>query len=323
MVDPHPNHTNQLPTYVNHLWWRTLIVSMIPLLRAAFHLRHVVGSQGKTLETAASGYGPRRDEVVQWERVEGPESTTRTLDSLVDGFGQRVDPVWIIASGPHILDIVPRLELLEALGAGIVDILSVGDELRRRRSVGSGHFEWRMGWWCKTQQLTLLLAAHVRHGLIWSPLPLPRDSSVHQPDKPRIFFPHSDPKLLVCGVIFIFAWLIIVLFLTLFCHPTHPYLLSPHFNLREPTRFSAIVSHLIHSIFISPYVYYWVWSVRKTYPKPCMYISVWCLLLAFPRLEINLDLSTTCLLYSNLRVVLVDYSITQSRSLVPVCVCGT
>ena len=42
-----------------------------------------------------------------------------------------------------------------------------------------------------------------------------------------------------------------------------------------------------------------------------------------PRLEINLDLSTTCLLYSNLRVVLVDYSITRSRSLVPVCVRGT
>ena len=38
-----------------------------------------------------------------------------------------------------------------------------------------------------------------------------------------------------------------------------------------------------------------------------MYVyNVWCLLLAFPRLDINLDLSTTCLLYSNLRVVLVD-----------------
>ena len=41
-----------------------------------------------------------------------------------------------------------------------------------------------------------------------------------------------------------------------------------------------------------------------------MYIDVWCLLLAFPRLEINLDPITTCLLYSNLGVVLVDYSIT-------------
>ena len=124
----------------------------------------------------------------------------------------------------------------------------------------------------------------------------------------------SHPTLirssLVCGVIFIFIRLIFVLFLSLLCHLTHPYLLSPHFDFREPTRFSTIVSHLIHSISISPYVYYWVWSVRKTYPKSCIYISVWCLLVAFPRLEINLDSSTTCLLYSNLRVVLVDYSIT-------------
>ena len=44
---------------------------------------------------------------------------------------------------------------------------------------------------------------------------------------------------------------------------------------------------------------------------------------AFPRLEIDLDPSTACLLYSNLRVVLVDYSITRSQSLVPVCVRGT
>ena len=34
--------------------------------------------------------------------------------------------------------------------------------------------------------------------------------------------------------------------------------------------------------------------------------------MAFPRLEIDLDLSTACLLYSNLRVVLVD---TQSPNL--------
>ena len=59
-------------------------------------------------------------------------------------------------------------------------------------------------------------------------------------------------------------------------------------------------------------------------PTLNMYVyNVWCLLLAFPRLEINLDLSTACLLYSNLRVVLVDYSITQHRPLVPVCVRGT
>ena len=59
-------------------------------------------------------------------------------------------------------------------------------------------------------------------------------------------------------------------------------------------------------------------------PALIMYVYNVCgLLLAFPRLEINLDLSTTCLLYSNLRVVLVDYSITRSRSLVPTCVRGT
>ena len=34
--------------------------------------------------------------------------------------------------------------------------------------------------------------------------------------------------LLVCGIIFIFIWLIFVLFLSLLCHPTHSYLLSPH-----------------------------------------------------------------------------------------------
>ena len=59
-------------------------------------------------------------------------------------------------------------------------------------------------------------------------------------------------------------------------------------------------------------------------PALIMYVyNVWCLQSAFPRLEINLDLSTACLLYSNLRVVLVDYSITRSQSLVPTCVRGT
>ena len=48
-------------------------------------------------------------------------------------------------------------------------------------------------------------------------------------------------------------------------------------------------------------------------PALNMYVyNVWCLLLAFPRLDINLDSSTACLLYSNLRVVLVDNSITRS-----------
>ena len=127
-----------------------------------------------------SSGGTQRDEVVQRQSVEGLESTTRTLDHLVDRFSRRIHAVGIIASGPRIFDVVPHLETLEALYPSIVDILGVGNELGRRRgSVGSRHFVWRTGRWCKTQRLTLLLAAHVRHGLIWSSLPLPWDSYVH------------------------------------------------------------------------------------------------------------------------------------------------
>ena len=50
----------------------------------------------------------------------------------------------------------------------------------------------------------LLLAAHVRHGLIWLSLPLPWSPSVHRSDKPRIFFIHSDLKLFgVCGYFYL------------------------------------------------------------------------------------------------------------------------
>ena len=45
-------------------------------------------------------------------------------------------------SSSRVLDVVPRLELLETLGAGVIDVLGVGNELgRRRRSVGVRHFE--------------------------------------------------------------------------------------------------------------------------------------------------------------------------------------
>ena len=45
-------------------------------------------------------------------------------------------------SGPHVLDVVPCLELLEALRTGVVNVLGIGDELRRRRrSVGGRHFD--------------------------------------------------------------------------------------------------------------------------------------------------------------------------------------
>ena len=146
MVDPGTHHTDQLPGNVDRLRTSTLIVPTIPFLHTAFHLRRVIGSEGETLEAATSGHGTGRDEVVQQQGVEGLESATRTLDGLVDGFGRGVNPIRIVASGPHVLDVVPRLELLEALGTGIVDILSIGDELgRRRRSVGSRHFEWRTG----------------------------------------------------------------------------------------------------------------------------------------------------------------------------------
>ena len=81
-------------------------------------------------------------------------------------------------SGSHVLDIVVCLEVFETLCASIVDVLGIGNELRRRRSVGGRHFEWRTGGWFKRQRLTLLLSAHDRHALLWSSLPLPQDSSV-------------------------------------------------------------------------------------------------------------------------------------------------
>ena len=157
-----------------------------------------------------SGHQPRGDKVVQGETIKGTESTPWTLHSLVNHFGRWISPVGIIMGGPSVLDVELCLELFEALHPGVVDILGVGDELRRRRSVGGRHFVWRTGQWCKIQRLTLLLAAHVRHGLIWSSLPLPQDPSIHQLDKPRIFFIHSNPTPF--GV-----WCYFYLYLTHFC----------------------------------------------------------------------------------------------------------
>ena len=133
------------------------------------------------------------------------ESTPWTFDGLEDHLGRRIRPIRIVMGSTGILDIVMSLETLEALHLGVIDILGIGDKLRRRRrSVGSRHFEWRTGRWCKVQRLMLLLAAHVRHGLIWSSLPLPWDSSVHRPDKPQIFFIHSNPIPFGVWCIFIF-----------------------------------------------------------------------------------------------------------------------
>ena len=47
----------------------------------------------------------------------------------------------IVAGGPGVLDIVMGFETLEALCPGVINILGIGDELGRRRSVGSRHFD--------------------------------------------------------------------------------------------------------------------------------------------------------------------------------------
>ena len=142
MVDPRPDDTDQLPTYVDRLQTQPLIITAIPLLRAAFHLCCIVGHQGKTLEATTSSDRPRGDKVVEGKRVEGPESASQTLHGLIDGFGGGVNAVGIVASSSRILDVVLCLELLEALRASIVNVLSVGNELRRgRRSVGGRHFD--------------------------------------------------------------------------------------------------------------------------------------------------------------------------------------
>ena len=133
--------------------------------------------------------------------------------------------------------------------------------------------------------------------------------------------PRSSPPTLiqsplVCMVIFIFIWLIFVLFLSLLCHPTHPYLLLPHLIFHNSESAYSFYFYLPLCLLLG--------YGLCTGPALNMYVyNVWCLLLAFPRLDINLDPSTACLLYSNLRVVLVDNSITCSQSLLQLCVHGT
>ena len=97
------------------------------------------------LETMTSGHRPRRDEVVQGQPIEGTERTPRTLDSLENHLGRRIDPPRIVTGDTGVLDVVAALEPLEALRPSIVNILRIADELRRRRSVGGRHFEWRTG----------------------------------------------------------------------------------------------------------------------------------------------------------------------------------
>ena len=132
-------------TRIDGLGIRPLVVAPIPFLCATFHLCHVIGSQGQALETTTSSHGTGGNEVVKGETIKGTKCTPQTFDSLEDRLGRRISPARIVVGDSRILDIVATLESLEGLGAGIVDILGIGDKLRRRRSVGSRHFEWRTG----------------------------------------------------------------------------------------------------------------------------------------------------------------------------------
>ena len=214
------------------------------------------------LQMTTSSHRPRRDKIIKGKTIKGPESTPRTLHSLIDHLGRRIGPVWIITSSPSILDVVPTLEVLEAFRPSIVNILGIDDELRRRRrSVGSRHFEWRTGGWFKGQWLTLLLSAHDRHALLWSSLPLPRDSSVCRLDKPQIFSTHFVPTFFGVWIIFIFHLTHPHSIFVTLCHPTHPYLLSPHwiFCNSESALFILYLS--------PPMTIIGLWSVCRTYPK--------------------------------------------------------
>ena len=322
MVQTSTNDPHQLTTRIDRLGVWPLVIAPIPLLRTSLHLSHIVRSQGQALETMMSGHRPGGDKVVQRQTIKGTERTPRTLDSLIDCLGRRISPPRIIAGATGVLDVVVALEPLEALRPGIVDVLSIGDELRRRRgSVGSRHFEWRTGWWFKGQRLTLLLSAHDRHALLWSSLSLPRDSSVRQPDKPRIFFIHSGPKLF--GV-----WCYFYLHLTHLCSifvtplSSNP-LLSPIAPLWFP------VNPLIRRDTESSYSFYSYLPLCLLLgyglcAGPALNMYVYKRLVSaigIPRLDINLDLSTACLLYSNLRVVLVDNSL-HPISISCSCVCS-
>ena len=146
MIETSSNNIDQLVTRINHPRVRPLVVTPVPLLCALLHLSCIVGSQRQVLQVTTSSHGTRRDKVVQGEHIKGAQSASWTLNGLVDRLGRRISHVGIIASGMGVLDVVPPLEDLETLGAGVVDILGIGNELRRRRgSVGSRHFEWRTG----------------------------------------------------------------------------------------------------------------------------------------------------------------------------------
>ena len=121
--------------------------------------------------------------------------------------------------------------------------------------------------------------------------------------------------LLGVWTIFILVLLIFMLFLSLITHLTHFYLLSPHLIFHDRESSYSFYFYLPLCLLLG--------YGLCTRPALNMYVyNVWCLLLVFPRLEINLDLSTACLLYSNLGLFLL---ITQShsQSLNLLCVQGT
>ena len=99
-------------------------------------------SERQRLEMMTSSHRTRRNKVVQRERVKRTESAPQTFNSLVDRLGQRIGCIGIVMGSPSVLDIVSCLELLETLHTGIVNVLGIGNKLRRRgRSVGSRHFD--------------------------------------------------------------------------------------------------------------------------------------------------------------------------------------
>ena len=92
------------------------------------------------LQTTRSSNGSGSDEVLESVCVEGSLKAARALDSVVNLFGHRIGPMWIVTSGLSIPLVEDGLVLFEALCLGIVDFLGKGDESgRRRRSVGGRH----------------------------------------------------------------------------------------------------------------------------------------------------------------------------------------
>ena len=100
----------------------------------------IVGRQGQMLEAATSCDRARGDEVVKGKGIKRLKCAPWPLHSLINGFSQRIGRVGIVAGGMSVLDVVLCLELLETLHPGVIDILSVRDE-GRRRSTWSRHFD--------------------------------------------------------------------------------------------------------------------------------------------------------------------------------------